>query len=173
MLTIGSATILARVIAALEGMEIAISANGDASRFAAYDRPVLTDGAFAGEGPLAGILAGLDWGFAIGATALLTIPGDTPFVPRGLAVALSPPPAGAASNGRVHHLVALWPIETRIALREHLSRPGSRHVAGFTGAIGMRRVDFPPAAWDSFLNVNTPADLEAARSFVGVAEGPT
>lgn len=173
MLTIGSSTILARIIAALDVAAIAISANGDPSRFATYGRPVLTDGAFAGEGPLAGILAGLDWGFGIGATALLTVPGDTPFVPRGLAAALSPPPACAASNGRVHHLVALWPIAVRTALRDHLSEPRSRHVVRFTERIGMRRVDFPPAAWDSFLNVNTQADLEAARSLVGVAEGPT
>lgn len=166
MLTIGSSTILARIIAALDVAEIAISANGDPSRFAAFGRPVLGDGPFAGEGPLAGILAGLEWAFRIGATALLTVPGDTPFVPRGLAAALSPAPACAASAGQIHYLVALWPIEVRVTLREHLSRPGARHVARFAEAIGMRRVDFPPAAWDPFLNVNTPADLEAAESQV-------
>jgi len=171
LLTVGLYTILERILAALDGMPIAISANGDPSRFAAFQRPVLDDGAFAGEGPLAGILAGLDWGFAIGATVLLSVPGDTPFVPPNLATALAPPPACAASDGRVHHLVALWPIAARAALREHLSRPGPRHVARFTEAIGMRRVDFPRATWDSFLNVNTQADLEAAREILGVAEG--
>lgn len=152
------------MIAALELAEIAISANGDPARFAAFGRPVLADGPFTGEGPLAGILAGLDWAFRIGAVALLSVPGDTPFVPRGLAAALSPPPACAASDGHVHHLVALWPVGVRMTLRDHLSRPGPRHVARFAEAIGMRRVDFPPAAWDPFLNVNTPADLAAARS---------
>jgi molybdopterin-guanine dinucleotide biosynthesis protein A len=170
LLTVGPSTILARIIATLELDQIAISANGDTSRFAAFGRPVLTDGAFAGQGPLAGILAGLDWAFSIGATALLTVPGDTPFVPRGLAAALSPPPARAASQGHVHHLVALWPVGVRVALRDLMSRPGPRHVARFAETIGMRRVDFPAAAWDSFLNVNTPADLAAARSLVNDPE---
>jgi molybdopterin-guanine dinucleotide biosynthesis protein A len=143
--------------------DIAISANGDASRFAAFGRPVLDDGSFVGEGPLAGILAGLDWAFFIGADALLSVPGDTPFIPRGLVETLSPPPSCAASNDRVHHLVALWPVGARVALRAHLSQASGRHVGRFAEMIGMRRVDFPLATWDPFLNVNTPADLEAAR----------
>ena len=63
-------------------------------------------------------------------------------------------------------IAALWPVTARNALREHLSRPGPRHVARFATVIGMRQVDFPPSPWDSFLNVNTPSDLEAARSRV-------
>jgi molybdenum cofactor guanylyltransferase len=164
LLTIGCSTILARIIAALDVAEVAISANGDPVRFAAFGRPVLDDGRFAGKGPLAGLLAGLDWAFLIGATALLTVPGDTPFVPPGLAATLSPPPSCAVSQGRVHHLVALWPIDARIPLRNHLSHPGPRNVARFSETIGVRRVDFPLATWDPFLNVNTPADLEVARS---------
>jgi len=164
LLALGSSTILAHIIAALGLERIAISANGDPSRFADYGLPVLNDGPFAGEGPLAGILAGLDWSFAIGATALLSVPGDTPFLPPGLAVSLSPPPTSAATGDRIHHLVALWPVSARITLRDQLSRPGARHVARFAATIGMRQVDFPPSTWDSFLNVNTPTDLEIARS---------
>jgi molybdenum cofactor guanylyltransferase len=164
LLTVGSATILARIAAALDLPDIAISANGDPSRFAVYGRPVLPDGPFAGEGPLAGVLAGLDWASAIGATALLTVPGDTPFVPRGLAEALGQPPSCAVSGGRVHPLVALWPVAVRVELRRSLSQPGPRHAMRFADSIGMRRVDFPTAAWDPFLNVNTPSGLETARS---------
>ena len=151
---------LDRIIASLELPDIAISANGNAARFG---RTVLPDGPFAGEGPLAGVLAGLDWAAGIGAEALLTVPGDTPFVTRGLVAALSPAPACAASHGRVHYLVALWPAGARIALRALLSHPGPRHVARFAQGIGMRRVDFPVGACDPFLNVNTPDDLAAAR----------
>jgi molybdopterin-guanine dinucleotide biosynthesis protein A len=124
----------------------------------------LPDGSFAGEGPLAGVLAGLDWAAAIGADALLTIPGDTPFVPAGLAAALAPPPSCAAANGRAHYLVALWPVACRDALRALLSTPGPRAVARFADAIDMRQVDFPAGKWDPFLNVNTPQDLAVARS---------
>jgi molybdopterin-guanine dinucleotide biosynthesis protein A len=155
LLTIGSSTILARIIAALDLAEIAISANGDPARFAAFGRPVLGDGPFAGEGPLAGLLAGLDWAFSIGAEAML---------PHGLAASLAPPPSCAVSNGRVHHVVALWPVDARIMLRDLLSRPGPRNVERFAEMIGVRRVDFPLATWDPFLNVNTPADLAMARS---------
>ena len=99
-----------------------------------------------------------------GVDALLTVPGDTPFVPRGLAAALAPPPACAASDGRAHHLVALWPVACRGGLRRLLSAPGRRDIAYFAAGIGMRRVDFAIAKWDPFLNVNTPDDLAAARA---------
>jgi molybdenum cofactor guanylyltransferase len=165
LLTVGGASMLARIVATLHAdiPNVAISANGDPARFAAFGLPVLPDGAFAGRGPLVGVLAGLDWAAARGALALLSIPGDTPFIPTGLAEALTPPPACAASAGRTHHLVALWPVSCRTALRDWLAQPGSRAVGRFAEQIGMRRVDFPPTAWDSFLNVNTMDDLAAAR----------
>jgi molybdopterin-guanine dinucleotide biosynthesis protein A len=166
LLEVGGVPMLARVIASLGSNEhaIAISANGDPARFADFALPVLPDGQFRGEGPLAGVLAGLDWAAARGADALLTVPGDTPFVPAGLAAALAPPPACAASNGQPHHLVALWPVVCRDELRRLLSTPGRRDIARFASSIGMRKVDFAVAKWDLFLNVNTPEDLAAARA---------
>ena len=164
LLELGGQSMIERIILRLDACPIAISANGDPARFAALHLPVLPDGAFAGQGPLAGLLAGLDWAAALGADALLTVPGDTPFVPPGLAAALAPPPACAASNGRLHHLVALWPITCRDNLRQLLSARGRRDIAHFAGAIGMRRVDFTVAKWDPFLNVNTPEDLALARA---------
>ncbi len=164
LLDVGGRRMLEAVLAALDVPDVAISANGDPARFAEFGRPVLADGAFAGQGPLAGVLAGLDWAAGLGADALLTVPGDTPFIPAGLAAALAPAPACAASGGRPHHLVALWPVACRDTLRQRLAAPGPRDVAGFARQIGMRRVDFPIAKWDPFLNVNTPEDLAAARS---------
>ncbi len=140
----------------------AISANGDPARFARFGCPVLDDGLFAGEGPLAGLLAGLDWAAALGAELLLSVPGDTPFLPCGLLTALSPAPAWAAREGRVHPLVALWPVGVRHALRPMLARPGSRSIQAFGHSIGMREAWFPDGPTDPFLNVNTPADLAAA-----------
>ena len=164
LLTIGGRTILSRLIDRLALSHIAISANGDPARFADFDLPVLSDGAFAMEGPLAGVLAGLTWAASIGADALLTVPGDTPFIPRGLAELLAPAPACVASQGRTHHLIALWPASVRNALRACLAEPGPRHVARFAESAGMREVDFPPSAWDPFINVNTAEDLAAARA---------
>lgn len=158
---------LERIAAAIGLPAIAIAANGNPDRFAPFGFPVVPDGDFMDQGPLAGVLAGLEWAHGVGATALLTVPGDTPFIPADLAAALTPAPAFAASGGRHHHTIALWPVQARIALRTHLSQPGPRDVARFGAAIGMRPVAFSADPWDPFLNVNTPADLETARIRVG------
>ena len=172
LLELGGVAILSRVIDTIrmDVKAIAISGNGDLARFAAFGLPVLTDGPFQGEGPLAGVLAGMDWASGIGASILLTVPGDTPFIPHGLPDTLAPPPACAVSNGQPHHLVALWPIACRNDLRRLLSSPGRRDIAHFSSYIGMRRVDFPSARWDPFLNINTPEDLAKARA---IAEAQT
>ena len=164
LLDLNGHPLLARVIAALRPQVtvIAISANGDPARFAPFGLPVLRD-ELAGQGPLAGVAAGLDWAAGLGADALLTVPGDTPFIPTELAAALHPPPACAVSAGRVHHLVALWPVTSRPLLQAILTTPGSRAVARASDQIGMRRVEFPAAPCDPFFNVNTPADLARAR----------
>ncbi len=172
LLEVGGRTMLARVIDRLRDeplSAIALSANGDPARFAAFGLPVLDDGAFAGAGPLAGLLAGLDWAAGQGAEVLLSVPGDTPFLPIGLAAALAPAPACAASNAAdggmmAHYLVALWPVAARAALRARLVAGGSRKVGAFAAVLGMREVCFPAAGEEAFLNVNTAADLAAARA---------
>jgi molybdopterin-guanine dinucleotide biosynthesis protein A len=156
---------LARILETLAAdlANIAISANGDPARFAAFGRPVLSDGAHRGEGPLAGILAGLDWAAGLGCTALLSVPGDTPFIPRGLPAALSPAPCCAASGGRTHHLVATWPVAAREGLRALLDVPGPRSVARFAATLGMRSREFGTGQIYGFTNVNTRDDLIVAR----------
>jgi molybdenum cofactor guanylyltransferase len=171
MADIGGQPILARIIAAVSPADIAISANGNPARFAPFGVPVLPDGPFAEQGPLAGVLAGLEWAAERGAATLLTIPGDTPFIPRGLAAALAPAPSCAASGGRVHHLVALWPLGCRFALRTALAAPGPRDVRRFADKIGMRHVNFPIIGYDPFMNVNTMEDLAVARALARNAEG--
>jgi molybdopterin-guanine dinucleotide biosynthesis protein A len=170
LLEVGGRSLLAHVLARLraEAVDaIALSANGDSARFAAFGLPVLDDGEFVGAGPLAGVLAGLDWAAGQDADVLLSLPGDTPFLPAGLLAALAPAPACAASVGaggttRAHVLVALWPVAARGALRAWLAAGRSRKVGAFAAEIGMREVPF--AGEDAFLNVNTPAELAAARA---------
>ncbi len=168
LLEVAGQTMLGRVLGRLRAEPvgaIALSANGDPARFASFGLPVLGDGVFAGAGPLAGLLAGLDWAAGQGAEALLSVPGDTPFIPAGLVEALGLPPACAVSGeGRVaHYLVALWPVSARAALRACLAGGGSRKVGAFAAALGMREVAFPAAAAEAFLNINTATDLAAAR----------
>jgi molybdopterin-guanine dinucleotide biosynthesis protein A len=170
LLDVGGRPMLARILHTLatDLTDIAISANGDPARFASMGRPVLDDGVFVGEGPLAGILAGLDWAAGLGCSALLSVPGDTPFVPRGLAALLAPAPACAVQGDRINHLVALWPVAARADLRALLGVPGTRAVARFAAQIGVRGVAFAPGQTALFANVNTADDLAAARL---VAEG--
>lgn len=166
LLNVGGQSMLARVLATL-GCQVArcaISANGDPSRFAAFGVPVLSDGAFIGRGPLAGVLAGLDWAARGGARTLLTVPGDTPFLPPDLLAVLTPAPACATSGGRVHPLVALWPVSVRIPLRDALSGGRGLSATRFAETIGMRRIAFDDSAGDPFFNVNTVEDLETARA---------
>lgn len=163
LLTVGGRTMLEIVIAALGMPQVAIAANGDLARFAAFGRAVLPDGPFQGQGPLAGVLAGLDWAANLGMTELLTAPGDMPFLPHGLAAFLTPAPCAVAYGGRRHHLVAAWPVESRRLLRATLESGGSRRVADFAAQVGMRYVDFPLRDGDPFANINTTDDLTAAR----------
>jgi molybdopterin-guanine dinucleotide biosynthesis protein A len=165
LLDVGGRPMLARILETLAAdlSDIAISANGDPGRFAAFGRPVLADGALSGHGPLAGILAGLDWAAGLGCAALLSVPGDTPFVPPGLPALLAPAPACAVQGDRTHPLVALWPVAARHDLRALLAAPGGRAVVRFAASIGMRGVAFPAGQAALFANVNTPDELAEAR----------
>jgi len=138
LLCVGGRPMLQAVVETLDVAAIAISANGDPARLARFGLPVSSDGEHTGEGPLASVLAGLEWAASLGMAALLTVPGDTPLLPTGLARLLSPAPGCAASGGRRHHLVALWPVACRSRLHAFLSVPGSRKVAHSASDIGLR-----------------------------------
>ena len=92
LIDIGGITILDRVLARLRPQctGIVLNANGDASRFSRFGLPVIADDIPGFAGPLAGILAGLDWAAknAPGADWVVSVPGDCPFLPRDLAVRL-------------------------------------------------------------------------------------
>jgi molybdopterin-guanine dinucleotide biosynthesis protein A len=139
---------------------LAISANGDPARYACFGFPVLADTVYS-RGPLGGVLAGLAWAEALGASALLSVPGDTPFIPTDLAARLGGPPACAQNEAGTHWPVALWPVRCRGALAAWLGTQESGRVSCFAEMIGIRKIWFSDAG-DPFHNVNTPADLEAA-----------
>jgi molybdopterin-guanine dinucleotide biosynthesis protein A len=163
LLSLGRRTILDILLDRLRPQVdvLAISANGDPGRYAGLGFPVLADDV-PGRGPLGGILRGLGWARAQGAEALLTLPGDTPFIPTDLARRLSPPPCCAENASGVHWPVALWAVSCRDALDAWLANDASCRVAEFGASIGLRRAWFDDPG-DPFHNVNTPADLEAAR----------
>ncbi|MGL4320957.1 MAG: molybdenum cofactor guanylyltransferase MobA [Paracoccaceae bacterium] len=138
---------------------LAISANGDPARFAAFGLPVLPDDN--SMGPLSGVLAALTW--ATGADAVVTVPVDCPFLPGDLAprLLLAGPPALARSGGHDHPVFAIWPVALRDALRAFLASGAKPRVTDFLAAHGASRADFPDDG--AFSNLNTPADLAAAE----------
>jgi len=165
--------LLAHAVAALapQVARLALSANGDPARFAGFGLPVLPDGAAAGAGPLAGVLAGLRWAAGLpGVRWLATVPADTPFLPADLVARLRAGGGGglacAASSGRRHPVVALWPLALAGELERAVLGDGVRRVGAWTAAQGMRAVAWPADPVDPFFNVNAPADLaEAERLF--------
>ncbi|NUB44746.1 molybdenum cofactor guanylyltransferase [Fertoebacter nigrum] len=147
--------------------QLAISANGDAGRFGFTGLPVLADApAAAAQGPLAGVLAGLDWAAGLGATALATVAVDTPHFPcdlvARLCLAAESAPSGLAlaeTADRAHPTCALWPVGLRDDLRGWLAG-GEGRMMGFAARHQPVLARFPDAA--AFMNINTPADLAAA-----------
>lgn len=157
-------TLLARITARLgpQVSVMALSANGPAGRFAALGLPVLPDRM--GAGPLAGLLAGMDWAAARGDAAVIAVPGDTPFLPEDLVARLQTAAfAIAASGGVLHPTVGLWPVDLRAALRADLAG-GRRKMREFAHAHGAAIVDFPDAS--AFFNINTPQDLIRAEAML-------
>lgn len=180
LLPLGGKPILAHVIerARPQVAALALNANGDAARFREFGLPVIADSVAGFAGPLAGVLAGLDWAAASvpGVTHLASFATDAPFLPRDLVPRLVAALDGrhelaaAASNGRTHPVFGLWPVTIRDALRRALVEEGVRKVDVFTQRYTLEVVDFPVGEIDPFFNTNHQDDLEAARLLLASAE---
>jgi molybdenum cofactor guanylyltransferase len=181
LLELGGQPILTHVIERLVPQvdALALNANGDPARFAAFRLPVLPDGVPDYPGPLAGVLAGMDWAASHGAGHVVTAAADTPFFPRDLvarlrraafaagqplAMAMTPRPGGGLDR---HPTFGLWPTGLREDLRAALLA-GTRKVVAWTGPIGCAEAVFRGETPfpDPFFNVNTPDDLDAAEALL-------
>ena len=175
--TAGGISLLAHAIAALRPQckGLVLSANGDPERFAGFDLPVVADDVPGFMGPLAGILAGLDWIAAHRPDVALAIsvPADTPFLPGDLAARLisaraenNAVVACARSGGRTHPAVALWPVAIRNDLRHALVVEDIRKVEAFSQDYSRAVVDWPIEVYDPFFNANDPTNLAAAETIL-------
>jgi len=131
------------------------------------DFELLSDDEPGDVGPLAGVLAGLDWAERRGASWLATFPADTPFLPRDLVKRLLVASRGsvlaAAHDGkRLHGLCAIWPVGARAALRDAVRNEETRSLRQAIVHLGGLECVFDGAATD-FMNVNTPEDLREAE----------
>jgi len=171
--TIGGATILSRVLERMRAQcpRLVLNANGDPSRFADTGLPVIPDDVPNFAGPLAGVLAGLDWAAenAPEFEYIVSVPGDCPFLPRDLVPRLhqarreqNMPLACARSGEWRHPVVALWPVTLRADLRAALTQEGLRKIEVWTARHGVALATWPIDPVDPFFNVNTPEDAAAA-----------
>ncbi len=173
LLRIGGATILERVLERLapQCRGIILNANGDPVRFAFTGLPVVADDVPDFAGPLAGVLAGLDWAAAHAPEAawVASVPGDCPFLPRDLVARLHAARdaqrqalACARSGEWRHPVVGLWPVALRADLRRALVDEHLHKIEIWTGRHGVALADWPETPVDPFFNVNTPEDAATA-----------
>jgi molybdopterin-guanine dinucleotide biosynthesis protein A len=174
LLRIGNETILQRTLGRLtpQCTGAIINANGDAARFAFTGLSVIADDVPGFAGPLAGILAGLDWAaaHAPGVPWVASVPGDCPFLPRDLVTRLhaareteNTPLACARSGEWRHPVVGLWRVDLRHDLRHALVDEDLRKIEVWTARHGVAIATWPEKPVDPFFNVNTPGDLAEAE----------
>ena len=175
--TIGGVTILARIIERVQEQvgPLVINANGDSQRFAEFGLAVVADVVPEFAGPLAGILSGMEWAaeHAPGCHWIASIPTDVPFLPQNFITRLSDAMgkegsdlACAASAGRVHPVIGLWPIKMRANLRHALIDEDVRKIDAFTENYRVAVVSFDSSPVDPFFNTNRPEDLEEAERLI-------
>ncbi len=167
--------LLAHVVARIEPqIDCGVLINGPLSLRDDLDLrglPLVPDQLFAGEGPLAGLLAGLLWvhGLRQRVRWLLSVPADCPFLPLDLAARLAAPilagkaPASCAAWGNQRHpIIGLWSVDLLTSLRPAMEA-GTRSMRDWSRECGASWVRWPPNGPDPFLNINTPEDLLAAE----------
>jgi molybdenum cofactor guanylyltransferase len=182
MRQIGGRPILARVIARLAPQcdGLILNANGDPARFASFGLPVVPDTIENFPGPLAGILAALDWA-AIhrpDAAWILSAASDCPFLPRDLVARLQRACAEqdaqlavAASDEQPHPVIGLWSVALREELRHALVVEDVRRVGSWTARYRLATVTWPAEPFDPFFNANTPDDIATAERLAELDEG--
>jgi molybdopterin-guanine dinucleotide biosynthesis protein A len=150
---------------------LALNANGDERRFSRWGIPVVPDTIPQSPGPLAGIIAGMRWAMASDYSEIVTVPGDTPFIPLRLVSDLREARleahsdiAIARSGGSLRPVIGLWSV----ALVEELERAvlfeNVRSVREFLLRQIVKQVDYSNSGFDPFMNINVPADLESAEA---------
>ncbi|WP_404924748.1 molybdenum cofactor guanylyltransferase MobA [Mesorhizobium sp. ORM16] len=178
---IGGRTMLEHVIDRLGPQcdGLVLNANGDPIRFARFGLPVVADTIEGYPGPLAGMLAALDW------TAdnrpdvewVVSAAGDCPFLPRDLVARLQRARmtegadlAVAASGGQAHPVIGLWKVALRDELRHALTNEGLRKIDRWTTRYGLATVSWPAEPVDPFFNANTVEDLAEAERLAALLD---
>ena len=174
----GRTTLLDHVLARLAGQPAratVLNANGDPARFARFGLPVVPDTVPDHPGPLAGVLAGMEWSLAHapGTADIVTVPTDSPFLPPDLVdrllaarKAAFADMACAASAGQTHPVAGLWPVRLATQLRQALVEERLYGVRRWSARFNLAQAEFATVPVDPFLNLNRPDDLTAAEALL-------
>jgi molybdopterin-guanine dinucleotide biosynthesis protein A len=179
---LGGIPLLDRVIERLRPQvdALVLNANGDPGRFASYALPVVADSVSGFAGPLAGVLAGLDWAASLRPDCpyIVSVATDAPFLPTDLVTRLADgldaahaDLACAASGGRAHPVFGMWPVRLREDLRHAVVAEGIRKVDLWTERHKLATVSFAEQPVDPFFNANRPEDFETAAALLRAAAG--
>jgi molybdopterin-guanine dinucleotide biosynthesis protein A len=182
MRAIAGRTILDRVITRLAPQcdGLIINANGDPARFASFGLPVVADDVADFPGPLAGILAALDWTAANRpeVSLVLSAAADCPFLPRDLVARLhqslieqNARLAVAASDGQSHPVIGLWSVALRDELHHSLVVEDIRKIDRWTARYPLATVAWPATPVDPFFNANTVEDIAEAERLAALDGG--
>lgn len=155
-----------------------LNANGDPSRFGLWGLPVVPDDLPDFAGPLAGVLAALDW-TALHHSAIewvVSVAADCPFLPRDLVArmqtdraAMQAELAVAASGDQSHPVVGLWKVSLRDELRHALVVEECRKIDRWTARYRLVTTQWPVTPVDPFFNANTPDDVAEAEALARLA----
>jgi molybdopterin-guanine dinucleotide biosynthesis protein A len=154
---------------------LTLNANGDPARFAAWGLPVLMDTSPDYPGPLAGILAGMEWAAETYPSIpdIVSVPADAPFLPRDLVNRLESARADAqaeiaiaASGERTHPVVGLWPVRLAAALRRAMTADGIRRAQEFAERYGLALARYAAQPVDPFFNVNDAVALAEGERLI-------
>lgn len=175
---LGASSILEQVISRANPQveQLLLNVNHEASMFLHLGLPLIKDSLPGYLGPLAGVLAAMEWlnqdEHKHHGQWLASFPADSPFFPHDLVEKLylaatekGADIACASYQGRSNQLFALWSVDLEADLRHELNS-GQRKVRDFQSRYRCVHVSFDAPGPDPFFNINTPEELHTARQLM-------
>ena len=171
LLPVRGKPLIAHILDALapQTRDILISTNSDPGAFLKFGLPVLPDAIAGFQGPLAGLLTGMQWSRRRHPhqVYLLSVAGDVPFLPQDLVARLHASLAGgradiaiAACPDASHPTIGLWPVDLAQRLEHDLMETNIRSMLDWIRGFRVARTQFPS---DVLMNINTPAELVSCQ----------
>ena len=149
---------------------IIVNSNIEDTEISKYKFPIIKDEKQGYLGPLAGIQAGMQWLNKNKPKVdwLLTLPGDTPFIPLNLVSCFEEKINQdskiilAKSNDKIHPIIGAWHTSLLTSLNEHLES-GTRKILEWAENHPLDFLEFNEKNYDPFFNINTQIDINKAE----------